>query len=200
MTITADELKKAFAPITTIEKSEPAEVDLEKVATTLITEAKDFVSSEDPMANLDGICKRVDEFENMLDDATESEDGTVLVKGSNKLAKDFAPDQVDKAETVVEDKTETDDSGETGETTSDDAGKTETDKTDDSGETTETEKGAEDEWTQDMAPKDIGVKRHARLTKSEQPVPARRGAHGKMEKLQRARERARNGGADRVTV
>ncbi len=211
MTITAEELKKAFAPITSIEKNEPVELDLHKVATALITETNEFVSSDDPMANLDSICKRVDEIDTLLSKASSEEDGTVMVSSADEIAKDFAPEDTEKAKKKVNpfapggdlagDKNDEEMKGKKKSGDKEKAKKSEESGEDtDSGTKTETEK-ADDEvtWEDDLSPKEMPLSRKARMTKSERPIPARRGGRAALTKYERARERALNGGEDRST-
>lgn len=77
-----DQIKKAFAPIVDVAKSDPILVDLEATATAVLNKAHDFAQAENPMAHLDSLETEVSKIEHMLAHAYEDEKGDVYVAGS----------------------------------------------------------------------------------------------------------------------
>jgi len=201
MPITADELKKALAPITEIEKTERVDLDPLKVAKALVAETTSFVSADDPMSKLDAICDRVDGIDTLLEKAEEDDGGIfVSVLPTNEIAKEFSivktdPKPAPAAPPPVTEKgkegtggvaeagaTSEGDKAQGGAKAAPEGGKTETEKGD----------GLSDdvEWANDLAPAKPPTTRSERLTKDERPVPARRGASATMAKYEKARDRA----------
>lgn len=187
MTVDVEELRKALAPITNIEKTERVEVDVLKVAKALVDETTTLASAEDPMAGLDALCERVEKIGDLLDKAEEDDKGAIFVQAVPEgVAKEFAKDKAcapgkkpKKAEDAPAD-TKKDDETEAGEG---DAQATETQKDED---------GLSDDiaWERDLAPAKPPTTLKERLTKAERPVPARRGAPDRMRKWEEARDRA----------
>ena len=100
MAITREQLA-ALSPIADLKKRESTEVDLAKVATTLVDEIDATLVAEDPDAAVGALEKRLDEIGGMLDMATELEDGTVVVSaapGESEIAKEFKADEAEDAD------------------------------------------------------------------------------------------------------
>jgi hypothetical protein len=180
MTITSEQLKKAFAPITQIAKAEPpVAVDLEKIATLVITEASEFANAEDPIGKLDALYSRVDKIDAMLEGATVDERGNVLVKASD-LATAFTTSKPKQAETAKEETTTAKE--ETSPEVETDAS---TQKASDSNDLSN-----DISWENDLSPTHPPVLKSERMTKDERVVPAQQGGRASTHKAADAREKA----------
>jgi len=212
MTITNDQIKKAFAPIANITKAEPVKLDLEGVATSLITKTADFANADNPLAELDGLEDVVNKVDHMLGHAVESEDGVSFLVSGDSLAcataKSLSP-KASETQTASSaaaiDKGSEEEPAETSQAEKDKA--TEVDKlnhTDDEGKTKgkkkkkkKTEKNDDEmdlrddiSWEKDLAPSHPPTLKSERQTKDERVVPARKGGRDSTQKAKTAREKA----------
>lgn len=203
MSVKADDVRGALASFAQIRKAAPVEIDLQTVATSIVTDIEKVMDSADPVAGLEGLEKRVGEVSTFLEKASYSDEADIVTAPAGEVltttfAKTDDEDEDDMEDTEDEKKPFWAKGKGKGAKKADTAKAADIEYENPRETRAVHDDGKGDAWDVDMSPSKPPVQRAERLTKNEAPMAARPGAAARhQDKYARARERALQGGSDR---